>query len=70
MKILLTFLVAVTIGFSMQAQNPAPPDSEAIALEAIKASNDALLKKQAATVVTLEELKKMAQQLKIFSRRA
>lgn len=69
MKTVLTFLMAATLGYGIQAQMPASPDPDAAALQSLKINNQALLEKQAATLTTLEELKEMAQQLKIYSRR-
>lgn len=56
--------------------NPVPPaqNSETLQnaikmLEAMKAANEEILKKQEATLIQLDDLEKAAEQLKIFSKR-
>ena len=39
------------------------------ALQAVKAANEEVLKKQAATILQLEEMEKAAEQIKIYSKR-
>jgi hypothetical protein len=54
-----------------QAGAPAPAASGVVlkALQDMKAANDEVLKRQAATLQQLEEIEKAAEQLKIYSKR-
>ena len=62
-----------TTAAAAPAPAAAPADSALVAaiksLEQTKAANDALLKKQEATLQQLDELQKAAEQLKVFSKR-
>ena len=55
----------------MAPQNPVAASTTAAlkALQDLKATNDELLKKQAATLQQLDELQKAVEQLKVYSKR-
>jgi len=52
---------------------PAPPSATAVSalkmLQEMKAANENVLKKQAATLLQLEEIQKAAEQLRIYTKR-
>ena len=52
------------------AAGAASTQAALLALQAMKAANDAVLKNQASTLQRLDEIEKAADQLKIFSRRS
>ena len=52
------------------AAGAASTQAALLALQAMKAANDAVLKDQAATLQRLDDIEKAADQLKIFSRRS
>ena len=65
---------AVTPGAPPRVAQTAPAAAESSAstlklLQELKAANDAILAKQAATLQQLEELEKAAEQIKIYSKR-
>ena len=51
------------------ATSPATSDSTLKSLLAIKAANEEILRKQAATLLQLEEMEKAADQIKIYTKR-
>jgi hypothetical protein len=68
-------VIVQAAGTAPAAAAPAPSSSDSAlaaaikSLEQTKAANDALLKKQEATLQQLDELQKAAEQLKVFSKR-
>lgn len=54
---------------SMPAGNAAAANAGLTALQELKAANEEILKRQAATLQQLDEIQKAAEQLKIYSKR-
>ncbi len=68
----LSLIVAVSFMLGLerlQSQAPVPPKTSSEALRVVKAANERMLERQAATMLKLEELAKTAQQLRIFAAR-
>ncbi|MCA1660279.1 MAG: hypothetical protein LC642_07060 [Verrucomicrobiaceae bacterium] len=61
--------VAAAPGTPQPTGQSTSPDEALKILQQVKAANDAVLAKQAATLQQLEELEKNADQLKIYSKR-
>ncbi len=62
--------VALTASLHSQSAAPAAPKTPLEALQQMKAANAALVEKQNATLLKLDEIGKDAQQLKIFGKRS
>ena len=61
--------VAPAAAQRVSADAGAPVQAALQALQLLKATNDEILKKQAATLLQLEEMEKAAEQIKIYSKR-
>ena len=67
---ILTWSAAVVLALSTSLHSQAPAKAPAEELQQMKARNAALLEKQAATLLKLDELAKDAQQIKFFGKRS
>jgi len=61
--------VALALGVSVQSQAPAQPRTVLQQLEAMKVQNQAVLEKQTALLLRLEDLHKEASQVKFLTKR-
>ena len=62
--------IAIALGTSLHSQTAPAPKSPLEALQQMKAANTALLEKQTATLLKLDELAKEAQQIKFLGKRS
>jgi len=65
----ISLALAATLGVRVHSQSPATPQSAVQQLQSIKAANAALLEKQTALLLKLDEVQKEAAQTKFMVKR-
>ena len=70
LSLTLSVAALLALGLNLHSQAPAVVKSPLQILQAMKAKNQALIEKQAQTLILLEAMEKEAEQMKIFAKRS